>query len=99
VTIVRGVSDRVDVLAESYDVFHLAHADGSPKYLAALRFVLRRPQRIAYLTCSAGTLARDLCRLVDAGYAVTAIHPYDFFPLTHHVEALALLERCGRLSA
>ncbi|MBK6739304.1 MAG: 5'-methylthioadenosine/S-adenosylhomocysteine nucleosidase [Haliea sp.] len=49
VTIVRAVSDRVDVLAESYDVFHLAHADGSPKYLAALRFVLRRPQRIAYL--------------------------------------------------
>jgi len=58
-----------------------------------------RPQRIAYLSCSAGTLARDLCRLVDAGYAVTAIHPYDFFPLTHHVEALALLERRGRLSA
>lgn len=49
VTIIRAVSDRVDVLAESYDVFHLAHADGSPKYLAALRFVLRRPQRIAYL--------------------------------------------------
>lgn len=49
VTIVRAVSDRVDVLSESHDVFHLTHADGSPKYLAALRFVLRRPQRIAYL--------------------------------------------------
>jgi len=52
-----------------------------------------RPQRIAYLSCSAGTLARDLGQLVDAGYRVTAIHPYDFFPLTHHVEALALLEQ------
>jgi tRNA/tmRNA/rRNA uracil-C5-methylase (TrmA/RlmC/RlmD family) len=51
-----------------------------------------RPQRIAYLSCSAGTLARDLRRLVDAGYAVAAIQPYDFFPLTHHVEALALLQ-------
>ena len=38
-----AVSDRVDMLAESYDVFNLAHADGSPKYLAALRFVLWRP--------------------------------------------------------
>jgi hypothetical protein len=25
-----------------------------------------------------------------------AIHPYDFFPLTHHVEALALLELASR---
>jgi tRNA/tmRNA/rRNA uracil-C5-methylase (TrmA/RlmC/RlmD family) len=51
-----------------------------------------RPQRIAYLSCSAGTLARDLRHLVDAGYTVAAIQPYDFFPLTHHVEALALLQ-------
>jgi tRNA/tmRNA/rRNA uracil-C5-methylase (TrmA/RlmC/RlmD family) len=52
-----------------------------------------RPARIAYLSCSAGTLARDLGELQPAGYAVTSIRPYDFFPLTHHVEALALLER------
>jgi tRNA/tmRNA/rRNA uracil-C5-methylase (TrmA/RlmC/RlmD family) len=50
-----------------------------------------RPARIAYLSCSAGTLARDLARLESAGYALSAIRPYDFFPLTHHVEALALL--------
>lgn len=49
VTIVRAVSDKVDIHAESYDVFHLANEDGSPKYLASLRFVLRHPQRIAYL--------------------------------------------------
>jgi tRNA/tmRNA/rRNA uracil-C5-methylase (TrmA/RlmC/RlmD family) len=30
--------------------------------------------------------------LESAGYAVVRIHPYDFFPLTHHVEALALLD-------
>jgi tRNA/tmRNA/rRNA uracil-C5-methylase (TrmA/RlmC/RlmD family) len=51
-----------------------------------------RPARIAYLSCSAGTLARDLAMLESAGYAVVRIHPYDFFPLTHHVEALALLD-------
>ena len=54
-----------------------------------------RPVRIAYLSCSAGTLARDLARLESAGYRVTSIRPYDFFPLTHHVEALALLSRPG----
>jgi len=51
-----------------------------------------RPARIAYLSCSAGTLARDLASFAAAGYAVSAIRPYDFFPLTHHVEALALLD-------
>ncbi len=52
-----------------------------------------RPQRLAYLSCSAGTLARDLAAFSASGYGVTTIRPYDFFPLTHHVEALALLER------
>jgi tRNA/tmRNA/rRNA uracil-C5-methylase (TrmA/RlmC/RlmD family) len=52
-----------------------------------------RPQSVAYLSCSAGTLARDLHAFEAAGYGVAAIRPYDFFPLTHHVEALALLER------
>ena len=50
-----------------------------------------RPSRIAYLSCSAGTLARDLGDLEAAGYRVCRITPYDFFPMTHHVEALALL--------
>ena len=52
-----------------------------------------RPARLAYLSCSAGTLSRDLALLAEAGYEVVRIRPYDFFPLTHHVEAQALLER------
>jgi len=59
--------------------------------LAAIAGQLR-PSRLAYLSCSAGTLARDLTLLGAAGYRVRSVHPYDFFPLTHHVEALALLE-------
>lgn len=50
-----------------------------------------RPARIAYLSCSAGTLARDLAQLCEAGYRVERITPYDFFPRTYHVETLALL--------
>jgi tRNA/tmRNA/rRNA uracil-C5-methylase (TrmA/RlmC/RlmD family) len=51
-----------------------------------------RPQRIAYLSCSAGTLRRDLEGLAAAGYRITRILPYDFFPQTHHVETLVLLQ-------
>jgi tRNA/tmRNA/rRNA uracil-C5-methylase (TrmA/RlmC/RlmD family) len=54
-----------------------------------------RPARLTYLSCSAGTLARDLAMLQGTGYEVAAIQPYDFFPLTHHVEAQALLALRG----
>ena len=50
-----------------------------------------RPVRVAYLSCSAGTLARDLAAFEARGYAADRIVPYDFFPGTHHVECLALL--------
>lgn len=63
-----------------------------PELIDALAGPLR-PERIAYLSCSAGTLARDLRALEASGYAVRAILPYDFFPMTHHVEALALAQR------
>lgn len=52
-----------------------------------------RPERLAYLSCSAGTLSRDLRALTVAGYKVEALVPYDFFPQTHHVETLALLRQ------
>lgn len=52
-----------------------------------------RPARMAYLSCSAGTLRRDLDALTAVGYRVDALQPFDFFPQTHHVETLALLSR------
>lgn len=50
-----------------------------------------RPEKIAYLSCSAGTLNRDLDEFQKQGFCIEQIHPFDFFPKTHHVEALALL--------
>lgn len=55
-------------------------------------------ERIAYLSCSAGTLARDLEQICRGGYRVERISPYDFFPRTYHVETLVLLSReTGRI--
>ncbi len=52
-----------------------------------------QPGKLAYLSCSAGTLKRDLTELENQGYRIEQIIPYDFFPHTLHVEALALLQR------
>lgn len=51
-----------------------------------------RPRKMAYLSCSAGTLQRDLGFLENSGYRVCRIIPYDFFPWTGHVECLALIQ-------
>lgn len=52
----------------------------------------RAPVAVAYLSCNPRTLARDL-ELLGPAYRLASSQPYDFFPGTDHVEALALLER------
>ncbi len=51
-----------------------------------------RAARFLYVSCNPATLARDLSRLAGT-YRVGGIECYDFFPQTHHVETLAVLER------
>lgn len=55
----------------------------------------KEPQKIVYLSCSAGTLKKDLDKL-SGKYAISEIRPFDFFPFTHHVETLALLQFSGK---
>jgi 23S rRNA (uracil1939-C5)-methyltransferase len=46
---------------------------------------------IVYVSCDVATLARDVRRLVDAGYALEHIEAFDLFPNTAHVEAVVKL--------
>ncbi len=55
--------------------------------------------RIAMVSCDPATLARDLAALTARGYAIEQITPFDLFPQTAHVEAVAWLSRvAGRRS-
>jgi len=48
---------------------------------------------IVYVSCDVATLARDVRRLVDAGYALEHIESFDLFPNTAHVECVVKLSR------
>jgi len=52
-----------------------------------------RPQRIVYMSCDPATQARDARGIVDAGYEVTSIQPFDLFPQTRHIENLMVFEK------
>jgi tRNA/tmRNA/rRNA uracil-C5-methylase (TrmA/RlmC/RlmD family) len=50
-----------------------------------------RPRAIAYVSCDGATLARDLRAAAEAGYRLAHVRAFDLFPMTAHLECLALL--------
>jgi tRNA/tmRNA/rRNA uracil-C5-methylase (TrmA/RlmC/RlmD family) len=52
-----------------------------------------RPRAIAYVACDPAALARDIATARQSGWEMTDLRAFDLFPMTHHVECIALLER------
>jgi tRNA/tmRNA/rRNA uracil-C5-methylase (TrmA/RlmC/RlmD family) len=57
----------------------------------------RRPRAVAYVACDPAALARDVAIFAEHGYRLTALRAFDLFPMTHHLECVALLvpDRAG----
>jgi 23S rRNA (uracil1939-C5)-methyltransferase len=49
--------------------------------------------KIIYVSCEPRSLARDLDRLVAAGYRAGSVQPFDMFPQTEEVETVVVLEK------
>ncbi len=65
---------------------------GAGKEVAAA-VAARGPERVVHVACDPAALARDVAAFVVSGYRLTALRALDTFPMTHHVECVALLER------
>lgn len=51
------------------------------------------PSLIAYVSCDPSTFARDAARLINGGYKLKEVMPFDLFPQTYHIESISLFER------
>jgi tRNA/tmRNA/rRNA uracil-C5-methylase (TrmA/RlmC/RlmD family) len=51
----------------------------------------RGPRAVAYVACDPAALARDVAIFGEHGYVLERLRAFDLFPMTHHVECLALL--------
>ncbi|WP_432094738.1 class I SAM-dependent RNA methyltransferase [Streptomyces sp. bgisy100] len=49
-------------------------------------------RRIAYVACDPAALARDLGYFRGEGYEPVSLRAFDLFPMTHHVECVAILK-------
>ncbi|MEO7194501.1 MAG: TRAM domain-containing protein [Pseudonocardiaceae bacterium] len=94
---VRFVTGRVsrvlDQLPGHPDVVVLDPPRSGAGREVALAVAARRPARIVHVACDPAALARDIAAYLEGGYRLLEVRALDAFPMTHHVECVAVLAR------
>jgi len=82
----RRVTGPVDLV-----VLDPPRAGAGAKVVRAV--VAAAPRAVAYVACDPASLARDINTFQELGWRLTALRAFDLFPMTQHVECVALLSR------
>lgn len=80
---------------EPFDIVVLDPPRDGAKKAVVDQIVDRAPRAVAYVACDPAALGRDVALFADHGYTLTALRAFDLFPMTHHVECVALFTRSG----
>lgn len=92
---VRVVADRVDrwirSTTEQPDIVVLdpPRKGAGPKVVEAIAKLA--PRRAIYVACDPAALARDVAAFAEHGWELRSLRAFDLFPMTHHVECVAVL--------
>ena len=85
-----GVVEKILPRFSSADVVILDPPREGAKKSVIESLVSCAPRAIVYVACDPAALARDSALLRDANYTLTQLRAFDLFPMTHHVECVAL---------
>jgi tRNA/tmRNA/rRNA uracil-C5-methylase (TrmA/RlmC/RlmD family) len=73
--------------------------EGAGTELMSALATRERLRAVCYVACDPAAFARDLRVVLDAGWSLARLRALDCFPMTEHVELVALLEPPGALHA
>jgi len=93
---VRFLTGRVERLVGTLPRPDVVVADPPRKGLGKAmieEIVAAAPQRLVYVACDPASLGRDVGLLTARGYALAELRAFDAFPMTHHLESVALFTR------
>ncbi len=104
---VRNAQDlhQVEIVRSEVDPVLVADGLGAPdlvvldpsregagrSVMGALVSLRPAPRAVAYVSCDPASFARDLRVVLDAGWSLDSLRGFDLFPMTEHVELVALL--------
>lgn len=92
---VSVVADRVDRwLRRTQDPVDVVVLDPPRKGAGSAvvgRIVALAPRQVAYVACEPAALSRDIATFAEAGWQLRDLRAFDLFPMTSHVECVALL--------
>jgi tRNA/tmRNA/rRNA uracil-C5-methylase (TrmA/RlmC/RlmD family) len=93
VRLLAGRVERVlrDLSLEAADVVLLDPPRTGARRRVVERVVALAPRAVCYVACDPAALARDVAYFAEHGYVLRRLEAFDIFPMTHHVECVALL--------
>ncbi|MGZ4538517.1 MAG: class I SAM-dependent RNA methyltransferase [Blastococcus sp.] len=86
-----GLEELLDELGEAPDVVVLDPPRAGAGVAVSRLLAGTRARAVVYVACDPAALARDVAAFAGAGYRLSALRGFDAFPMTAHVECVALL--------
>ncbi len=88
---VGDVEKKLDIIDRADVVVLDPPREGAGKGVLT-KIVALQPRTVVYVACDPAALARDCRYLEELGWAMSSLRAFDLFPMTHHVECVAVFE-------